>query len=181
MKKNECIKDINVLHKTQINDQLMVYIGQQVYHKHEDVFGRSQYMAIVIHDEKNDQHIRLRMSSMRKIFKWIKKKHWDKARRLKWWEKITLCKQAKDVYEDMIPNYERKAKEKRDKRKREAREQRRLVYLERLRREFNADLNAYHRLTDEDYHGIIGKKLKEKINKAEREIERLKGEVAESG
>lgn len=167
--KPECVKDINVLHKTQINENLTVYIGQHINHKYEDVFERSQYMAIVIHDEKNNQHIRLRMSSMRKIFNWVKKKHWDKSRRLSWFEKLILCKQAKDVYEDMVPDYTKLAKQKQKERE-QGRTNNKLAAI---REGMHKDIERLHKISDEDFYSAIGEDLKKRIKEAEKKIGEL--------
>lgn len=173
MKKPECIKDINILHKTQINDQLSVYIGQQIFHQGDDNFVRSQYMALVIHDEKNDQHVRLRLSSMRKIFQWVKKKHWDRAKKLSFIDKLFLCKTAKETYEDMVPDYKIKADQNRAKARKKLAEARRDKKLAEARSELHQSMERLHKLSDEDFYSSIGESLKQKIKDSEKAINDL--------
>lgn len=161
--KPECIKDINVLYSTRINEQLSVYIGQKVIHRHEDWFERSQYAAIIIHDEKNDQHVRLRMSSLRKIFKFVKKKGWLKSRRFGILEVLKLGKREEDVREDMVPKHKEDALKKR-------KEQKRVARIDKVRKQMHFNMELLH---NNDYTDVEAEPLRIKIWEAEEELKKL--------
>lgn len=52
--------------------------------------GRSQYLALIIRDSELDRFVALRLTTFRKIIKWLVKLKFDKARRLNLKEKLML-------------------------------------------------------------------------------------------
>lgn len=56
----------------------------------KDLYWRSQYLAIIIFDEATGRFVILRLSTFRKIVKWLAQKGFEKARRLNFLEKVFM-------------------------------------------------------------------------------------------
>jgi hypothetical protein len=67
-----------VLYKRRINDRIVVRLGQCV----AEEGTRSQFLVIVIEDEGSGRWISLRLSTFRKILKFVAGHGFEKARRL---------------------------------------------------------------------------------------------------
>jgi hypothetical protein len=79
------LKDLTVVHKTRIRANLNVYIGQAREGK-----ARSQYLCLVLHDDKTGRFIALKLSTFRKLVRWVAKKDWLVARRLTLAERLRM-------------------------------------------------------------------------------------------
>ena len=96
MKDRACLQDIIILYSRRIGEQLSMHLGQKVTGVGETRNTRSSYMAIIILDEKNDQFVRLKLSSFRKIVKVVSKAGWLEFRRLTIIERFKLkCREGK--------------------------------------------------------------------------------------
>ena len=97
MKDHICLQDITVLYSRRISSDLSIYLGQQITGIYEAHNTRSNYMAIIILDEKNNQFVRLKLSSFRKIVAFVTKRGWLESRRLSMIEHFKLKHREKKV------------------------------------------------------------------------------------
>jgi len=76
----------NVLYQRRINEHVVVQVVQLMDKDCECGRRRSQFLALVIRDKLNDKWISLKLSTARKIWKFVVKNGFDVARRLKSFE-----------------------------------------------------------------------------------------------
>ncbi len=73
----------NVIHQKRINKRLIVQVVQLRDEEHNGrLRGRSQFLALVIYDEFLDKWMSLKLSTVRKIWKFLVKKDFDTSRKL---------------------------------------------------------------------------------------------------
>ena len=76
---NKAVDNFSVLYRKQINAHLIILVGQSIIYKG----NREPFVSLILRDEKNDRFIVLRLSTFRKVIKWMfSKKLTDKPRRL---------------------------------------------------------------------------------------------------
>ena len=78
----DALRNMLVLYKRRISDRVMVRIVQ--IHQTESDFEHtnSQFLALVIEDEKTGRWISLRLSTFRKVIKFVGDMNFSKARHL---------------------------------------------------------------------------------------------------
>lgn len=82
----EIQKYVHVLYSHKFKDRLLVQICQNV-----GLYGdRSQYLAIMLADELSGHWILLRLSTFRKIVKFVEAKGFREARRLTLFEQLRM-------------------------------------------------------------------------------------------
>jgi hypothetical protein len=96
---DEIKQHMNVLHQRRINSRIHAYIAQL----HEDG-KRSQFMTLILHDERDDKWFGLRMSSFRKVVKFVIAKKFMEARRLTGIEiaKMNAVNKLKSMARDLL-------------------------------------------------------------------------------
>lgn len=93
---NELMEHQRVLYNKRFKNRITCYITQDmtagalILNRHVIGGHRSQYLCLIILDEATDRFIALRLSTFRKILKWLTKLKFVTARRLTLWEKIKL-------------------------------------------------------------------------------------------
>ena len=107
---------MNVLYSQEVTDRIEVYIGQMIQHQYDFNFERSNHLGIIIVDNKTYRHIGLRLSSFRKVIKFLIKKDFSEARKLNIIEKFRLNRTWDDACEKLKPGYKenKKRNEKED-------------------------------------------------------------------
>lgn len=83
----EAMEHMTVIHQKRINRRVVVMICQI----QEETGDRAQFLNIVLRDELTNRWISLRLSTFRKVIKFLVSKKLDKARRLTNWEKLKMC------------------------------------------------------------------------------------------
>jgi hypothetical protein len=90
----EAMEHMTVIHQRRINRRVIVMVCQI----REEIGDRAQFLNLVIRDELTNRWISLRLSTFRKVIRWLASKSLDKARRLTNWEKLKMT-----VKEGKIP------------------------------------------------------------------------------
>jgi hypothetical protein len=86
---NKLLAQQAVVHKRRIRD-VDCYITQA-----RDNGARSQFLCLILHDTYTDRFIVLKLSTMRKIIKWIVALSLGKARKLTCLEKWTMDRRSR--------------------------------------------------------------------------------------
>jgi hypothetical protein len=84
----EALEHMTVIHERRINKRTVARICQI----QEESGERSNFLNIVIHDERANRWISLRLSTFRKIVTFIVQKGLDKARRLNMYERLKMAR-----------------------------------------------------------------------------------------
>ena len=81
---NARLAELNIIYQRQLSDKVKVYIGNEVTPDSD----HSQYLALYICRTDKPDMVKLRLSTFRKLVKYIKSLELAEARRLTWQEKV---------------------------------------------------------------------------------------------
>ena len=90
MEKLARLRNFNTMATRKLSDTVTAYVGQDLDSEMGAVgtaSGRSQYLAVVLYKSDTKDLIRLRLSTVRKLFKFLDSRSLVKARRLSALEK----------------------------------------------------------------------------------------------
>lgn len=82
----EAMEHMTVIYQRRINRRVVVTVCQI----QEETGDRAQFLNVVLRDELTNRWISLRLSTFRKVVKFLVSKKLDKARRLTSWEKLKM-------------------------------------------------------------------------------------------